>query len=97
MILSRPRGIILFSESTVRIYHSLARADIVYVDATGSVLLGDKSCYAYEIVVRHPNQGNPPLAVASYFTTSHNIPSISYFLQSLCHALYTEKDLYPSC
>jgi len=25
MILSRPRGIILFSESTVRIYHSLAR------------------------------------------------------------------------
>ena len=45
MILSCPRGIILFSESTVRIYHSLARTDIVYVDATGSVLLGDKSCY----------------------------------------------------
>jgi len=49
MILSRPRGIILFSESTVRICHSLARTEIVYVDATGSVLLGDKSCYAYEI------------------------------------------------
>ena len=64
MILSRPRGIILFSESTVRIYHSLARSNIVYIDATGSVLLGDKSCYVYEIVVRHPNQGNPPLAVA---------------------------------
>jgi len=86
MILSRPRGIILFSESTVRIYHSPARSDIVYVDATGSVLLGDKSCYVYEIVVRHPNQGNPPLAVASYFATSHNIPSISYFLQLFCHA-----------
>ena len=99
MILSRPRGIVLFSESTVRIYHSLARSDIVSVDATCSVLLGDKSCYVYEIVVRHPNQGNPPLAVASYFATSHNIPSISYFLQSFCHAesTYTEKDLYPSC
>jgi len=91
MMLSRPRGIILFRESTVRIYHSLARTDIVYVDTTGSVMLGDKSCYAYEIVVRHPNQGNPPMAVASYFATSHNIPSISYFLQSFCHA---ESTLY---
>jgi len=91
MILSRPRGINLFSECTVRIYHSLARTDIVYVDATGSVLHGDKSCYAYAIVVRHPNQGNPPLAVASYFAASHNIPSISYFLQSFCH---TESTLY---
>jgi len=99
MILSRPRGIILFSESTVRIYHSLARADVIYVDATGSVLtvlLGNKSCYAYEIVVRHPNQGNLPLAAASYFATSHNIPSISYFLQSFCHAestLYRKRSL----
>ena len=62
MILSCPRGIILFSKSTVHIYHFLARIEIVYVDATGSVLLGDKSCCAYEVVVRHPNQGNPPLA-----------------------------------
>ena len=98
MILSRPRGIILFSESTVGIYHSLARTDAVYVDATGSGLLGDKSCYTYEIVIGHPNQGNPPLAETSYFTTSHNIPSISYFLQSFCHAETTlyRKDLYPS-
>ena len=86
MILSRSRGIILLRESTVRIYHSLARTDIVYVDATGSVLLGDKSWYAHKIVIRHPNQGNPPLAVALYFATSYNIPFISYFLQSFCHA-----------
>jgi len=26
------------------------------------------------------------LAVASYFTTSHNIPSISYFINTFCHA-----------
>ena len=62
MIRSRPRGINLFRESRVRIYRSLARTVTDIVDATGSVLLGDKSCYAYEIVVRHPNQGNPPLA-----------------------------------
>jgi len=96
MMLSRPRGIILFSESTVHIYDFLARIEIVYVDATGSVLLGDKSCCAYEVVVRHPNQGNPPLAVASYFATSHNIPSISYFLQSFYHSestLYRKRSL----
>jgi len=46
MILSRPRGINPFSESMVCICHSLARTDIVYADAAGSVLLGDKSCYA---------------------------------------------------
>jgi len=76
-------------------YHSLARTNIVYVDATSSVLLGDKSCCAYEIVIRNPNQGNPPLAVASYFATSHNIRSNSYFLQLFCHteSTYTEKDL----
>jgi len=96
MILSHPGGIILFSESTVRIYHSLARTDIVSVDATSSVLLGGKSCYTYEIEVRHPNQGNPPLAVATYFETSHNIPSISYFLQSFRHdesTLYRKRSL----
>ena len=98
MILSRPRGIILFSGSTVRIYHSLARTDIVYAVVTGSVP-GDKSCYAYEIVVRHPNEGNPPLAVASYFATSHKyhqVPTFSNHFATL-KALYTEKDLYPSC
>jgi len=47
-------------------------------------------------LVRHPNQGNPPLALASYFATSHNILSISYFLQSFCHAestLYRKRSL----
>jgi len=80
MMLSRPRGIILFSKSTVHIHHSLARTDIVYIDATGSVLLGDKSCYAFEIVVWHPNQGNPPLA--SYFATSQQ-HTIHFLLSSI--------------
>ena len=44
-------------------------------------------------MVRHPNQGNPPLAVASYFATSHNIPSISSFLQSFCRALCIKRSL----
>jgi len=68
------------------------------IDATGSVILDDRKCYAYEIVVRHPQPGNPPLAVASCFTTSHNIPSISYFINSFCNAestTYKNKKTIP--
>ena len=60
--------------------------------------IGDKRCYAYEIVVRHPKAGKPPLAIASYFTTSHNIPSISYFISSFWHAeslLYRNNKTLP--
>ena len=80
------KGVTLFNENLIWIFHGRAKQDLVYVDATGSVVLGDKRCYAYEIVVRHPKVGKPPLAVAAYFATSHNIPSISYFINSFCHA-----------
>jgi len=97
-ITMHPRGVALFSEDLIRISHKRAKQDIVYIDATGSVVLGDKRCYAYEIFVRHPVAGKPPLAVASHFTTSHNIPSISYFISSFCHAaslLYRNNKTLP--
>jgi len=53
IITMHPKGIILFSEKLVRLYHHVAKHDTVYIDATGSILLGDKHCYAYEIVIRH--------------------------------------------
>jgi len=85
IIAMHPRGVALFSEDLIRIFNKRAKQDIVYIDASGSVVLGDKRCYSYEIVVRHPMARKPPLAVASYFTTSHNIPSIAYFISSFCH------------
>jgi len=81
IITMHPKGIILFSEKLVRSFHHVAKHDM-YIDATGSILLGDEHCYAYEIVIRHPHPGNPPLAVATYFATSNNIPSVSYFISS---------------
>jgi len=47
---------------------------------------------------RHPMAGKPPLAVASHFTTSHNIPSVFYFIGSFCHAeslLYRNNKTLP--
>jgi len=86
IITMHPRAFALFSEDLIRIFHKRAKQDIIYIDSTGSVVLGDKRRYAYEIVVRHPMAAKPPLTAASYFTTSHNIPSISYFISSFCHA-----------
>jgi len=83
----------IFIRKLVRLYCHVAKHDIVYIDATGSILLDDKHCYAYEIVICHPHRGKPRLAVATYFATSHNIPSASYFIRSFCHA---ESILYES-
>jgi len=95
---AHPKGIISYSESLARLYHQVAKQDIVYIDAAGSVVLGDRKCYAYEIVIRHRKPGNHPLAVANYFATSNNIPSISYFINLFCHAetvLYRSKWTLP--
>ena len=76
----------------------MVKQDIVCIDATRSVVLGDRKCYTYEIVIRHPKPGNPPLAVARYFATSRNIPSICYFINLFCHAesfLYRSKRTLP--
>ena len=52
----------------------------------------------YEIVIRHLKSGNPPLAVAKYFATSRNIPSIWYFINLFCRVesfLYRSKRTLP--
>jgi len=61
-----------------------AKQDIIYIDATGSVVLGDKVTKG--ATPMKPKVWKPALTVASYLTTSHNSPSISYFINSFCHA-----------
>jgi len=56
-------------------------------------LLGEQHCYIYEIVVQHPVKSNPPLAVATLITWSHDIPTVSYFLNRIWRA---ERKLFPS-
>jgi len=38
------RGVPLFSEDLIRIFHKRAKQDIVYIDTTGNVVVGDKRC-----------------------------------------------------
>ena len=81
-----PPTLMFYSMESIRVLRSIYKEDIMYIDATDSVLLGQSHCYVYEVVVRHPMERNPPLAVASMITWAHDIPSIAHFLQRVWHA-----------
>ena len=83
-----PTSVILFSEKSLRIAGQRSKTDILYIDATGSIIqTREKPFYVYEICVRHPIKGRPPFAVATYVTESHNSPSIQHFLSVFNHAM----------
>ena len=62
----------------------MADKDVVYFDATGSLLRLQPHCKDYQIytlLVGNPVEGGVSLPVASNVTTSHDGASISYFLE----------------
>ena len=75
--------IVLFSEENVRIFHDLAKRDIVCFDATGGIvkkIKGTKKIFLYVMVMRNPYNSTVALPVASYITGNHNTESISLML-----------------
>ena len=71
--------ITLFNEGMVRIFHQLAMKDIVYFDATGSLVAkvpNFKKIFNYCIAVRHPFSKAPPLPVLECISSSHNSDSV---------------------
>ncbi|KAK7877629.1 hypothetical protein WMY93_031641 [Mugilogobius chulae] len=84
-VLLEPKGVMLWSPCGIQIYQQRCKDDIVYLDATGSLLLTKKGAppfYIYELVVRHPQKGSSPFPVASFFTTEHTTASVAYFLMA---------------
>ena len=86
-----PPAIVMYSHSSINIYHYISRRDILYLDATGSILKNNK-CFGsskkyllYDLVIRHPILGNPPLVIASLVTTDQSTVSVSFFLHSFLH------------
>ncbi len=57
-VLLHPRGVMLWSQSLIRLFHQRYKTDVVYIDATGSIIQKAKGksgpFYIYELVVRHP-------------------------------------------
>ena len=80
-----PPCVMLWTEATTKVFHELGKHDIVYLDATGSIMqktgeLTDKQYYLYELVVRHPVRSKLCLPVASMMTCDHTAASITNFL-----------------
>ena len=78
--------IVLFTESTICLYHKLCQNDIVYIDATGRVTLESKDykrILLYPLCVRHPYSKTPPLPTAQYLSSNHNVESIASFFTIL--------------
>jgi len=86
-VILHPKGVMLWSKKSIKIFHQRCKEDIVYLDATGSIVKKSKHStgpfYVYELVVRNPNKGSSPFPVAFLksmcpVTTS----SIKYFLSA---------------
>ncbi|KAF3849403.1 hypothetical protein F7725_015900 [Dissostichus mawsoni] len=74
----------LWSNKTIDLFHDRCREDIVYVDATGSIVKKAKGktspFYVYEMVVRNPFKGSSPVPVATYITNDHTTASYPFSL-----------------
>ncbi|XP_063076119.1 uncharacterized protein LOC134466154 [Engraulis encrasicolus] len=83
-ISAKPKSVMLWSAKTIAVFFKRCREDIIYIDATGSIIHRDpvdhKPIYIYEIVTRHPNKGSSPLPVATFATSDHTTPSVSHFV-----------------
>ena len=80
----RPPGIILYTDAQIKTHSEICRKDIIYLDATGSVMkkfAHHKDHQIYTLLVRHPYAGGPSLPVATNITTRHDAGSIRRFLE----------------
>lgn len=85
-IILQPKGVMLWSNKTISLFHQRSKSDIVYLDATGSIVKKAKGesapFYIYELVVRNPQKGCSPVPVATFVTCEHTTASVTYFLGS---------------
>lgn len=85
--------IVLFTESTIRLYHKVCQNDIIYIDATGRVTLESKDfkrILLCTLFVRQTYGETAPLPIAQYLSSSHNVELIrSFFI-----TLQEKKDLH---
>lgn len=73
-VMMHPEGVLLWSLRSIEIYQQRCREDIVYLDATGSIVTKNKGSppfYVYEFVVWDPHRNKSPLPVATNLTCDH--------------------------
>ncbi len=84
-VMLHPKGVLLWSQKSIELYQDRCREDIIYLDATGSIMRKEKDSppfYVYELVVRNPHKNLSPLPVATYLTCDRTTASVTYFLEA---------------
>ena len=85
-ITSKNISIILLDEGSVKLYRKVCVKDILYFDATGSVIKpirGFSQIYLYSLTTRHPFGLSPPVLLVEAILSSHNAFNISKVLHIL--------------
>jgi hypothetical protein len=73
----------MWIEDQVRLWHSRCSNDISDLDATGTIVANynGKRVLYYGLVVRHPNEGDPAVAVPEMIMSDHSSGNICAFIE----------------
>jgi hypothetical protein len=84
--------VICFNDTSVRLYHEMAKYSPLFCDATGTIVSVPKidgvktTVYYYSIVIKHPVDGKAPIPVAELITNDHTVLSLCYFMETFRRA-----------
>ncbi|ESN92776.1 hypothetical protein HELRODRAFT_164889 [Helobdella robusta] len=101
-IFTEPPSVMIWSKESLKILHQRCIDDVVYIDATGSIVKKRKHPFhIYEMVVRSSMKGGSPFPVATYLTNLHSTASILSFLNFLysdyCKLFGKSSRVSPRC
>ena len=77
-----PPSVTVYSDVQIKLFHELCRKDIVYFDATGSLIKRNRDIsdfQMYTLLVRNPYKGGPAFPVATQISDTHDAASIRRF------------------
>nr|XP_039252651.1 uncharacterized protein LOC120329920 isoform X1 [Styela clava]XP_039252659.1 uncharacterized protein LOC120329920 isoform X1 [Styela clava] len=83
---TEPPSVTIVSRTQLKYYTMRSQEDIVYFDATGSIIKRDsegRDFQIYTLLIRNPYRGNISLPVATYVTSRHRAIDISSFLDQV--------------
>ena len=78
-----PSYVIYWNDSSIRLWHQLAKNNTVYWDATGSIITSrpqENRYLYYELALANPNTKEASIPVSSMISSNHDTPQIHYWL-----------------
>ena len=95
-------NIALFNEASVRIFHELAKQDIIYIDATGKLfadLPNHPRLLYYAMVLRNLFNLNAPIPISELISSRHTADSIGLMIRKVKereNQVFKSKNVLPA-